>query len=181
MDLKRDRRGDQGHKVTPHRFKWQGQLGRIHLIVSLWPWHVMKRPCISHSGPSGIYALDVHANERWRAEIPAFLALQKRPRSDELLSLTFDEYLNVWSRGGGLVRLSKETGERIDESDLEIQDHIVQVFKGNGHLHVLQMATYGGILMKQNSWQKSENLSETQSGTKDGKSFLGQGTLLSTQ
>ena len=45
----------------------------------------------------GIYALDVHANERWRAEIPAFLALQKRPRSDELLSLTFDEYLNVWS------------------------------------------------------------------------------------
>ena len=82
----------------------------------------------------GIYALDVHANERWRAEIPAFLALQKRPRSDELLSLTFDEYLNVWSRGGGLVRMSKETGECIDESDLEIQDHIVQVFKGNGHL-----------------------------------------------
>ena len=82
----------------------------------------------------GIYAIDKDANELWRIANPEFSEISKLPRGDEIVAITIDSTVNLWTRGGGCAKISCEDGSEIEKDYLEIIGNITQVFLGDIHL-----------------------------------------------
>ena len=66
--------------------------------------------------------------------IQNFSEISKLPRGDEIVAITIDDTVNLWTRGGGCAKISCEDGSEIEKDYLEIIGNITQVFLGDIHL-----------------------------------------------
>ena len=82
----------------------------------------------------GIYAIDKDANELWRIANPEFSEISKLPRGDEIVAITINDTVNLWTRGGGCAKISCEDGSEVEKDCLEIIGNITQVYLGDVHL-----------------------------------------------
>ncbi len=82
----------------------------------------------------GIYAIDKEANELWRIASPEFEEISKLPRGSEIIAITIDDTVNLWTRGGGYAQISCKDGSQIEKNCLDIKGNITQVFRGDVHL-----------------------------------------------
>ncbi|MEC7180413.1 MAG: hypothetical protein VXW36_03400, partial [Candidatus Thermoplasmatota archaeon] len=76
----------------------------------------------------GVYGFDVTGVERWRAPPPEWPDLAHLPMSQETVSLhETATTIEVWSRAGGCLRLSKEDGSKIGNSHFDIEGALSDV------------------------------------------------------
>ena len=77
----------------------------------------------------GIYAFDVTGVERWRAPPPEWPELSNLPMSQETVELFETETtIEVWSRAGGCLRLSKSNGSQIGTGHFALDGSLSNVF-----------------------------------------------------
>ena len=87
----------------------------------------------------GIYNLSVDAIENWRAPEPRWKKLAKIPRAMETVGTTCDEqYFEVWSKGGGIIRFDIQSGKTIDSKIIPLDGYLEGVFKHDEH-YLLQL------------------------------------------
>jgi len=76
----------------------------------------------------GIYGFDVNGVERWRSPPPEWPELSHLPMSQETVALHETETtIEVWSRAGGCLRLSKSTGSKIGTGHFDIEGSLSAV------------------------------------------------------
>lgn len=76
----------------------------------------------------GVYGFDVTGVERWRAPPPEWPDLAHLPMSQETVSVhETATTIEVWSRAGGCLRLSKEDGRKIGSSYFDIEGALSDV------------------------------------------------------
>ncbi len=77
----------------------------------------------------GVYGFDVAGVERWRAPPPEWPELAHLPMSQETVSLHETETtIEVWSRAGGCLRLSKTDGRKIGSAHFDIEGALSDVY-----------------------------------------------------
>jgi len=77
----------------------------------------------------GVYGFDVTGVERWRAAPPEWPELAHLPMSQETVSLhETATTIEIWSRAGGCLRLSKEDGIKIGSAHFDIEGALSDVF-----------------------------------------------------
>ena len=77
----------------------------------------------------GIYAFDVTGVERWRASPPEWPELSHLPMSQETVALHETKTtIEVWSRAGGCLRLSKANGSKISSGHFELEGGLSSVY-----------------------------------------------------
>ena len=77
----------------------------------------------------GVYGFDVTGVERWRAPPPEWPELSHLPMSQETVALyETNSTMEVWSRAGGCLRLSKADGSRIGNAHFELEGALSSVF-----------------------------------------------------
>ena len=77
----------------------------------------------------GIYAFDVTGVERWRASPPEWPELSHLPMSQETVALLETKTtIEVWSRAGGCLRLSKSNGSKIGSGHFELEGGLSNVY-----------------------------------------------------
>ena len=87
----------------------------------------------------GIYNLSIDAIENWRAPEPSWKKLAKIPRAMETVGTTCDEqYYEVWSKGGGIIRFDIKTGKTIESKIIPLDGYLEGVFKHDEH-YLLQL------------------------------------------
>ena len=76
-----------------------------------------------------VYGFNVNGVERWRAPPPAWPELSKLPMSQETVDLfETDTTIEVWSRAGGCLRLSKTNGSQIGIGHFELEGSLSNVY-----------------------------------------------------
>ena len=77
----------------------------------------------------GTYGFNVNGVERWRAPPPAWPELSKLPMSQETVDLFETETtIEVWSRAGGCLRLSKTNGSQIGRGNFDLEGSLSSVY-----------------------------------------------------
>jgi len=77
----------------------------------------------------GVYAFDVTGVERWRAPPPKWPELANLPMSQETVELfQTDTTIEVWSRAGGCLRLSKSNGSQIGTGHFDLDGALSNVY-----------------------------------------------------
>lgn len=77
----------------------------------------------------GVYGFDATGVERWRAPPPEWPDLSHLPMSQETVTLhETDTTIEVWSRAGGCLRLSKSDGSKIGNSHFELEGALMSVY-----------------------------------------------------
>ncbi len=77
----------------------------------------------------GVYGFDATGVERWRAPPPEWPELSHLPMSQETVALHETKTtIEVWSRAGGCLRLSKSDGSRIGNAHFELEGALSSVF-----------------------------------------------------
>ena len=77
----------------------------------------------------GVYGFDMTGVERWRAPPPEWPELSHLPMSQETVALyETNSTIEVWSRAGGCLRLSKVDGSRIGNAHFELEGALSSVF-----------------------------------------------------
>jgi len=77
----------------------------------------------------GVYGFDMTGVERWRAPPPEWPELSHLPMSQETVALyETNSTIEVWSRAGGCLRLSKADGSRIGNAHFELEGALSSVF-----------------------------------------------------
>ena len=77
----------------------------------------------------GIYGFNANGTERWRAPTPTWPELSHLPMSQETVSLhETDSTIEVWSKAGGCLRLSKSSGEHIGTVHFELEGALSDVY-----------------------------------------------------
>ena len=86
----------------------------------------------------GVYNLSENSVENWRSSEPSWSKLSKIPRASETVAMTCDdETLEIWSKGGGVIRYDAITGKIVDQEILPIDGFLNQVYKHNEHYLML--------------------------------------------
>ena len=94
----------------------------------------------------GVYNLSENSVENWRSSEPYWSKLSKIPRASETVAMTCDEkVLEIWSKGGGVIRYDIETGKIINQEILPIDGFLNQVYKHDKHYLMLYNNTNIGI------------------------------------
>jgi len=76
----------------------------------------------------GVYAIDIDANELWRAEIPIWPELGDIRGENEIISICgTEENIYLWSEGGGIAIINPIDGEIISTKIIEINEKISKV------------------------------------------------------
>ena len=76
----------------------------------------------------GIYNMTKDAHEKWRSEEPSWNKLSKYPRAEETVNVVMnDDFVEVWSRGGGINRYDHESGKLIEQKIIEIDGFLLNV------------------------------------------------------
>ena len=128
---------------TRGELRAQGNSSHHQVAGALWSHTVESEPLAICANDEmivfalwkrGIYAIDKDANELWRIANPDFKEISKLPRGDEIIAITIDDTVNLWTRGGGYAQISCADGSRIEERCLAIIGNITQVFQGDVHL-----------------------------------------------
>jgi len=83
---------------------------------------------------TGVYLITPESVEIWRAAQPNWPELNELPRAEEICSISVDETVEIWSRGGGWSSHSLSDGSQIDSGVVEIPSAIVSVTRGEGWL-----------------------------------------------
>ena len=77
----------------------------------------------------GIYAFDKTGVEKWRASSPEWPELAHLPMSQETVTLhETQKTIEVWSRAGGCLRLSKDDGSIIGRAHFELEGALSDVY-----------------------------------------------------
>ena len=77
----------------------------------------------------GIYGFDVNGVERWRSPPPEWPELSHLPMSQETVALhETGTTIEVWSRAGGCLRLSKSNGTKIGTGHFDIEGALMDVY-----------------------------------------------------
>ena len=78
----------------------------------------------------GVYNLSVKATENWRSPEPDWPNLAKIPRAMDTVATTCDDdYFEIWSKGGGMIRYDVNTGTIIEQLTLTLDGYLNQVYK----------------------------------------------------
>lgn len=86
----------------------------------------------------GVYNLSENSVENWRSSEPSWSKLSKIPRASETVAMTCDdETLEIWSKGGGVIRYDAITGKIVNQEILPIDGFLNQVYKHNEHYLML--------------------------------------------
>jgi hypothetical protein len=138
-----DLNSDFEHGPTRGDLRAQGNSSHHQVAGALWSHTVESEPlaiCANNEmivfalWKRGIYAIDKDANELWRIANPEFKEISKLPRGNEIVAITIDDTVNLWTRGGGCAKISCEDGKEIENSCLPIIGNVTQVFRGDVHL-----------------------------------------------
>lgn len=77
----------------------------------------------------GIYNMTKDAHEKWRSEEPSWNKLSKYPRAEETVNVIMnDDFVEIWSRGGGVNRYDHENGNLIEQKIIEIDGFLLNVY-----------------------------------------------------
>ena len=77
----------------------------------------------------GIYNMTKDAHEKWRSEEPSWNKLSKSPRAEETVNVIMnDDFVEIWSRGGGVNRYDHENGNLIEQKIIEIDGFLLNVY-----------------------------------------------------
>ena len=77
----------------------------------------------------GIYNMTKDAHEKWRSEEPSWNKLSKYPRAEETVNVIMnDDFVEIWSRGGGVNRYDHENGSLIEQKIIEIDGFLLNVY-----------------------------------------------------
>ena len=77
----------------------------------------------------GIYGFDVNGVERWRSPPPEWPKLSHLPMSQETVTLhETHSTIEVWSRAGGCLRLSKSNGSEIGSAHFDLEGALSSVY-----------------------------------------------------
>ena len=77
----------------------------------------------------GVYGFDATGVERWRAPPPEWPELAHLPMSQETVSLyETSTTIEVWSRAGGCLRLSKADGTKIGSAHFDIEGSLSDIY-----------------------------------------------------
>lgn len=77
----------------------------------------------------GIYNMTKDAHEKWRSEEPSWNKLSKYPRAEETVNVIMnDDFVEIWSRGGGINRYDHENGNLIEQKIIEIDGFLLNVY-----------------------------------------------------
>ncbi len=77
----------------------------------------------------GVYGFDANGVERWRAPPPEWPNLSHLPMSQETVQLLETRNtIEVWSRAGGCLRLSKADGSQIGKAHFELEGALSDVY-----------------------------------------------------
>jgi hypothetical protein len=88
----------------------------------------------------GVYGFDTNGVERWRAPPPEWPESSHLPMSQETVTLHQTETtIEVWSRAGGCLRLSKSNGTQIGTGHFELEGGLADVY-GNGSQRLLALS-----------------------------------------
>lgn len=88
----------------------------------------------------GVYGFDTNGVERWRAPPPEWPESSHLPMSQETVTLHQTETtIEVWSRAGGCLRLSKSNGIQIGTGHFELEGGLADVY-GNGSQRLLALS-----------------------------------------
>ncbi len=88
----------------------------------------------------GVYGFDTSGVEIWRSPPPEWPELSHLPMSQETVTLhETDTTIEVWSRAGGCLRLSKENGTKIGTGHFELDGGLENVY-GNGSQRLLVLS-----------------------------------------
>ncbi|MGB1364807.1 MAG: hypothetical protein ACPH9F_01700 [Candidatus Poseidoniaceae archaeon] len=80
----------------------------------------------------GVYGFGVNGVERWRSPPPEWPELSHLPMSQETVALHETETtIEVWSRAGGCLRLSKSNGTKIGTGHFDIEGALTDVYGTN--------------------------------------------------
>jgi hypothetical protein len=138
-----DLNSDFEHGPSRGDLRAQGNSSHHQVAGALWSHTVESEPlaiCANNEmivfalWKRGIYAIDKEANELWRIANPDFKEMSKLPRGNEIIAITIDDTVNLWTRGGGCAKMSCEDGTQIENTCLPIIGNVTQVFRGDIHL-----------------------------------------------
>ena len=77
----------------------------------------------------GIYNMTKDAHEKWRSEEPSWSKLSKYPRAEETVNVIMNgDFVEVWSRGGGLNRYDPVSGNLVEQKVIEIDGFLSDVY-----------------------------------------------------
>jgi len=87
----------------------------------------------------GIYNMTMDAHEKWRSEEPSWEILAKYPRSEETVNVIMNgKFVEVWSRGGGINRYDQENGSLVDNTVIDLDGFLLNVYHDSNH-YLLQL------------------------------------------
>ena len=119
----------------------------------------------------GVYGFDVTGIERWRSPPPEWPELSHLPMSQETVSLhETATTIEVWSRAGGCLRLSKSDGTKIGNAHFEIEGALSDVYGsekerllllGDGRCYLYRSGTRVADLSTKGPVQHALNTNDT--------------------